>query len=253
VVVVDMQREIVAALRVKNEARWIREVLGSIAWCKAIYLMDDHSTDDTASIAAECGAIVLPSPFDGYDEGRDKEWLVTKIAAKHKRLTWVLMIDGDEVLEPGGESGIRKITDIGDGVVSFSLRILYLWNSRDMVRADGVYGRFRRPSLFRLLGQYSFKRTGVNGNLHCSCVPAACYAFFRTCNTALLHLGYMNREDRIRKWKLYNSMDPKNLAEGYDPSHPERGSYPHIVQGDIPQVPADVRLKHSGPLLLRAI
>jgi hypothetical protein len=63
----------------------------------------------------------------------------------------------------------------------------------------------------------------------------------------------MLREDRIRKWEFYNSLDPTNRAEGYDPRFPERRSYPHIVQGDIRQVPASARLIHAGPLELQAL
>jgi glycosyltransferase involved in cell wall biosynthesis len=245
--------QIVAALRVKNESRWIKEVLDAIKWCDAIYIFDDHSTDSTREIARECGAVVWESPFDGFDEGRDKEWLIKKVAEKHKIGTWVLMIDGDEVLEPGGEKAIKRMIARSIGVSAFSLRILYLWNSRKQIRIDGIYGTFARPRLFRLLGNYSFRRTGVNGNLHCFCVPAACYLGAMKSQTALLHLGYMNKEDRIRKWKFYNGMDPVNRAEGYDPAHPERGSYPHVIQGDVPEVPADIRLKHAGPLELRAL
>jgi glycosyltransferase involved in cell wall biosynthesis len=245
--------QIVAALRVKNESRWIKEVLDAIRWCAAIYLFDDHSTDSTREIARTCGATVFESPFDGFDEGRDKEWLIRKVADNHKIGTWVLMIDGDEVLEPGGEKAIRRMIACNSGVFAFSLRILYLWNSRKQIRVDGIYGTFNRPRLFKLMGQYSFKRTGVNGNLHCFCVPVANYFGFRRSQTALLHLGYMDKEDRIRKWKWYNGMDPVNRAEGYDAAHPERGSYPHIVQGDIPEIPAHIRLKHAGPLELRAL
>jgi len=245
--------EIVAALRVKNEARWIAEVLGAIRWCKAIYLMDDHSTDDTAEIARRCGAQVLPSPFDSFDEARDKEWLVKRIAQKHPLGAWVLMQDGDEVLEARGERTIRQAIDNRAGAAAFSLYVRFLWNSRDQYRVDGVYARFNRPSLFMLLGQYSFKRSGVAGNLHPSCIPAGNRPGYRRCPAALLHLGYMDREDRIRKWKFYNSMDPRNRDEGFDPAHPERGSYPHIVQGDIPEVPAGIRLKHSGPLKLEKL
>jgi glycosyltransferase involved in cell wall biosynthesis len=245
--------QIVGALRVKNEARWIREVLDAIKWCDAIYLFDDHSTDDTPDIAAECGAIVLESPFDDFNEARDKEWLISHVAQRHRIGSWVLMIDGDEVLEPGGETTIGRLISSQPGALAFSLRIIYLWNSRNQKRVDGIYGTFARPRLFKLTGNYSFKRTGVNGNLHCFCVPASCWIGARKSKTALLHLGYMNKEDRIRKWKFYNGMDPVNLAEGYDPRHPERGSYPHIIQGDVPEVPAEVRLKHAGPLELRAL
>src|SRR5512137_766708 len=142
-----MPADIVAALRVKNEARWIAEVLRALSWCKQTYLFDDHSTDETRDIAAACGAEVVASPFVGLDEARDKEWLSTLISGFHPAGTWVLMIDGDEVLERDGEAKIRANINSYPTAQAFSLRILYLWNSRDQVRTDGVYGRFSRPSL----------------------------------------------------------------------------------------------------------
>lgn len=245
--------DIVAALRVKNEARWIWEVLGSISWCGAIYLMDDHSTDTTRETASECGALVMPSPFNTFDEARDKEWLVSQVAAKHPLGTWVLMIDGDEVLEPCGEAGIRRDIAAHRSATAFTLGVKYLWNSRDQYRVDGVYGRFKRASLFRLMGKYGFRHSGAKGNLHPSCVPAANFAGCRRSAVHLLHLGYMYKEDRIRKWRFYNTLDPNNTTEGYDARHPERGGYPHIVQGDIPEVPAGIKLMHAGPLELRPL
>lgn len=245
--------DIIAALRVKNEGRWLREVLESIKWCSEIYLMDDHSTDDTREIASEYGANVLTSPFNTFDESRDKEWLVGNISKHYGIGNWVLMIDGDEVLEPGGEKKIRDTIANRAGATAFAPQIKYLWNSREQYRVDGVYRLFYRPSLFMMLSNYTFRRSGANGNLHPGCVPAVNRLGFRRCAASLLHLGYMDREDRIRKWKYYNAMDPINVNEGYDPAHPERGSYSHIVQGDIPEVPASAVLKHGGPLQLRAL
>lgn len=245
--------EIVAALRVKNEARWIKDVLDSVKWCNATYLMDDHSTDRTREIAKRSGAVVMESPFADFDEARDKEWLCARIAEKHKVGTWVLLIDGDEVLEPGGEAAIWKLLANNTNSLAWSLRILYLWDSPDQIRVDGIYGRFRRPSLFRMIGNYNFKRTGPKGNLHCSSVPAVHMASVKKCDIALLHYGYMNKADRIRKWKYYNGLDPHNRMEGYDAAHPERGSYCHVVQGDIPEVPASAILMHAGPLELRPL
>jgi hypothetical protein len=157
------------------------------------------------------------------------------------------------VLEPGGETKIKELLKANPGAAAFSFRILYLWNSRTQIRVDGIYGPYARPRLFKLLGNYSFRRTGVNGNLHCACIPAALLMMCQKSQVALHHLGYMEKEDRIRKWKFYNKLDSVNAAEGYEAAHPERGSYPHIVQGDIPEVPVNVRLKHAGPLKLRAI
>jgi glycosyltransferase involved in cell wall biosynthesis len=244
--------EIIAALRVKNEARWISEVLRAINWCVAIYLMNDHSMDTTAEIAREGGAVVLDSPFADFNEARDKTWLVGKVAEKHKSGTWVLMIDGDEILEPEGPRKIIKWISRNPYVPSFSLHVKYLWDSPTKIRVDGVFGRRDRPSLFRLTNEYAFTGWGPNG-LHCSCAPARLKRGFARSNVNLLHLGYKDKSDRINNWKYYNSIDPENIREGYDPKHPERGAYPHIVQGDIPEVPANIRLKHAGPLELRPL
>lgn len=250
---------IVAALRVRNEARWIGEVLESVGWCDQVYLFDDHSTDDTVRIAERHGATVIHSDFDGLDEARDKESLAARIAAEMPRSTWVLMVDGDEVLRRGGkekiEAAICRYADAWD-VLALSLRITYLWNDRHHYRADGVYGNFRRPSLFRLDQPLAFRTTpfGRQGaHLHCSSAPAAALTRCRPCRAELLHLGYMAREDRIRKWDYYNTIDPCNAVEGYDQRYPWRRAYPHIVQGDVPEVPAGVRLRHAGPLDIREL
>jgi hypothetical protein len=58
------------------------------------------------------------------------------------------------------------------------------------------------------------------------------------------HYGYMDREDRIKKYRYYQSVDPNNELED---------GYRHIVQGDIPEVPADAVLKVAGPLKLQRI
>lgn len=245
--------EIVAALRVKNEGRWIGEVLDALQWAKVVYLMDDHSTDDTKDIAKKRGVVVLDSPFDSFDEARDKEWLVEQVAKENANGAWVLMQDGDEVLETSGEGRIKEAIQRNPQALAFTIGIKFLWNSRTQYRIDGVYGRFRRPSLFILTKDWSFRRSGVNGNLHPSCVPAFNRRAIRPCSASLLHYGYMLKEDRIRKWKFYNGMDPVNTTEGYDPRHPERGSYPHIVQGDILEVPSGARLLHAGPLELRRL
>lgn len=242
--------DIVAALRVKNEARWIEEVLNSISFCKKIYLLDDHSTDDTKKIAKRCGATIYQSSFKTLDEARDKEYLLSIILSEQPQGTWVLMIDGDEVLMDNGEKLIEQSIRENPKNEAFSVRILYLWNSQNMVRVDGVYGRFVRPSIFKLGRSRLFRKTKNEGHLHCSSVPHDLLSRCIKCRVSYLHLGYMNREDRIKKWEYYNSIDPRDELEGYDKSHCERGSYPHIVQGDIEVVPANAVLKHGGPLKL---
>lgn len=230
---------IIGLMRVKNEARWIERAVRSIMpLCAAVLVMDDHSTDATALLAANCGATVFRSPYHGLDEARDKNLLLQK-ALDLSRPTWALMIDGDEELEESGSAKIRALMS-RPGPMAFSLPVRYLWDSPDQWRTDGVYGQFHRPSLWRLRRGQRFRSTGAAGNFHCGSVPYGLGAV--RCDAALLHYGYMLREDRIRKYAWYRSIDGGNLSED---------GYKHIVIGDV--FPADSRFRHGGPLHIQPI
>jgi glycosyltransferase involved in cell wall biosynthesis len=236
---------IVAMLRVKNEARWIAEVLDALKpCCERLFVMNNHSTDNTGDIARECGATVYDSPLTGpLNEAAEKDWLLRKVEAECPSGTSILCVDGDEVLEPSGPDKVRALAQ-SYNADAYQFRILYLWDDREHVRTDGVYGKFYRPSMFRLRPGLSFKRTGAHANFHCSSVPAQYIAPGRcaTSDVALLHLGYMDREDRIRKWKWYCSKDGANSVED---------GYKHIVIGDV--FPADSVFKWAGPLKIEAL
>lgn len=227
----------IGLLRVKNEARWIERALLSLQpLCDRMLVMDDHSTDETPELARQCGAEVLPSPFEGLDEARDKDWLLQHAGNSG----WAMMIDGDEELYAPDVEMVRAAC-ADPGAAAYSLRVLYLWNSPTHVRVDGVYGRFRRPSLFRLGAGLSFRRTGAGAtaNFHCSNVPEQLVARVRPCGARLLHYGYMLSEDRMRKYEWYTARDGANRAED---------GYRHVVIGDV--FPAESRFMHAGPLEL---
>lgn len=229
-------------LRVKNEARWIARVIESLLpLCERVYVLDDHSTDGTPFICSGIpGVTVFDSPFSGLDESRDKDYLLSHIRKDGADI--VVAIDGDEVLEPGGQDKIRRAVAQGN---AWTMRVLYAWNDDAHVRTDGVYSRMYRPSMFRLAAcTRGFLKTpfGNGANLHCSSVPQELlHGAIRT-DIRLLHLGYRDREDRLRKFHWYNSIDPNNPGED---------CYRHIVQGDLPDIPANARLRHAGPLTLQ--
>lgn len=253
-------------LRVKNEARWIRRVIESIQpVCDRIFVLDDHSTDGTPAICKQVHCDVFRSTFDSLDESRDKDWLLNKlyeaIPEEDQHWTkgnpaspyWALAIDGDEELVRGDEKFIRQAA-LGRAH-SYHLRIPYLWNDPKHIRVDRVYRRFEnlgRPSLFRLMNQaFRFLRTpfgkGPDGspvNFHCSSIPQELLGGAQPCPARLMHWGYMNASDRLRKYQWYNVIDPNNEAED---------RYRHIVQGDIPEIPAGAKLLHAGPLQLEAV
>lgn len=234
--------KLTAMLRVKNEARWLERVIRSIQpLCDPIYLFDDHSTDGTPGIAVRLGCVFMPSPFDGLDESRDKNYILDRVYADGNLGRWILAIDGDEELEEGGQAAIARLV-AGTSFESFSFRVLYLWNSPDQVRTDGVYGKFARPSLFRLREGLQFVATSHGGHFHCGNVPLQTLSKLGSSDICLLHYGYMDRAERVRKFEWYNKNDPNNEYED---------QYRHTVIGDL--LPPETRLKHGGPLTLEPV
>lgn len=233
---------IISMLRIRNEARWIAEVLESLhPVATEIHVFDDHSDDGTPDICERLGATVYHSPFQGLDETRDKNYLLRKVDLCSP--DFVLCTDGDEILDSATYPALTAaVSDCHFS--SFSFRVLYLWNDRHTVRKDGVYGNFWRPSIFRWFPKLTFRSTSAGGNFHCGNIPSNLNGASPKVAVNLLHLGYMLPEDRKRKFAWYNSMDPSNTFED---------NYRHMVQGDVPTVPADMRLRHGGPLLLEAI
>jgi glycosyltransferase involved in cell wall biosynthesis len=239
-------------MRIKDEARWIARVLAAMQpVCDQIFILDDHSTDGTREICQKFDKVRLfQSPFEGVREDRDKNFLLERLEQVASPGDWVLSIDGDEEIAPGGCDIIRDITSSGYPYDAYRFQVLYLWNSPDQIRVDRWYSNFSRTSLFRLRAGARFVSSSGAG-FHCGNAPEV--RNLSNCNVKLLHYGYMHREDRVRKWHFYNEHDPRNCNEGYDPSFPERMTYPHIVQGDIPEVPADAVLMYAGPLELKPL
>ena len=228
-------------MRCKNEARWIKRSIESILpLCNAgIAVFDDHSNDGTPDIVMTIpGVAMMHSPFAGTNEARDKNFLLAAMAP----CDWIVAIDGDEEIESYNFINLAAAMQTSKAD-SLSLPIWYLWDREDQMRVDGVYGNFHRESVFRPRPGARFHE-GPAPNFHCGNVPPLLRERREIVNAPLLHYGYMERDDRLRKYSWYNAKDPDNHSED---------CYRHMVQGDIVEVPADAVLKHGGPLKLRRI
>lgn len=231
----------IGLLRVRNEARWIERAVTSI-WpllCSEVVVLDDHSTDDTVAIARRLGCTVITSRAESINEALDRETLLQYAYCHPPVDGWCIMIDGDEALHEDDGDRLKWYLTV-PGYVALSPRIVYLWDSTRQERVDGCYRDFRRPSIFRMLPGLHFAGIG-DAALHCRNVPALLVHRAVPVPVRLLHYGYMLASDRLRKYAYYCRVDPANEVED---------CYRHIVQGDIPEVPASARLKHAGPLRL---
>ena len=248
-------------MRVRNEARWIARSIESVrelaTWQSEqsetpqthVYVLEDGSTDQTPELVEASGAVLVPSPYAGLglDERRDKNFL-TGLVRERCAPDWILCIDGDEELEPGGAEKLLRVLRTEPDVDVFSLGVLNLWDSADTIRVDGVYGKMGRQSLFRADTGAEFRSyyEGQPGHnhvgLHVSNAPFGLRT--QALNVFLLHFGYLHRADRVRKYRWILTIDPTNEHEDY---------YRHTIQGDLPEVPADVVLKHGGPLKVQRL
>jgi O-methyltransferase len=206
------------AMRIKNESSFIHEALTqALRLCRRVLVFDDHSTDNTVAICESFGdaVTVFRSPFEGLDEARDKNFLLGKIAELDPE--FVFWIDGDEVLEYDGPEQIYAAVAAAPRAAAWYLRIAYLWDHPEQVRVDGLFGNFRRLSLFRFRGQpvarLKFHVTGYGGNFHCGNVPSGLVGEHRELTVRLKHYGCMTQAQRLAKHAFYTSRDPGNQLE----------------------------------------
>ena len=231
-------------LRVRNDERYVGRAIDSfLPVCDQIVVLNDRSTDSTPEIcASKERTIVLDSSFQDLNESRDKALLLEAALKMFPKTTHCVLFDSDELLIQQDVPLLCEL--IATPGAAFSFHILYAWDREDQIRVDGVYSRFLRGSLFRPQAGDRFNATQHGGNFHCGSVPERLIQHTISSEVRILHLGYLLAEDRIRKWKWYQSIDPNNAVED---------TYRHMVIGDeaLGGLPATAVTRWAGPLKLQ--
>jgi len=233
-------------LRVRNDERYVGRAIESfLPVCDQIVVLNDRSSDNTAKICAMIPrTTVLDSTYTDLNESRDKTLLLDAAMMLHPSTSHCLLFDSDELLVQSDIPLLRKL--LSNPGSAFAFRILYAWNREDQIRVDGVYRNFSRGSLFRPQPGDNFQATTHGGNFHCGSVPERLVNRTISSEVRILHLGYLLAEDRIRKWKWYQSIDPNNTVED---------NYKHMVIGDeeFGGLPATAITRWAGPLVLHSL
>ena len=82
-------------LLAKDEEANLPRCLEALRWCDDVVLVDDYSSDATATIATDFGARVAQRHFDSFASQRN--WALAELGFEHG---WVLHLDADEVCTP---------------------------------------------------------------------------------------------------------------------------------------------------------
>jgi glycosyltransferase involved in cell wall biosynthesis len=98
---------------IKNEAANLPRCLGSVQWADEIFVVDSHSTDDSARIAEQHGARVEQFHFNGTWP-KKKNWALENLPFRNE---WVFILDADEVLPVEAEKEFASsIANAGETV-----------------------------------------------------------------------------------------------------------------------------------------
>lgn len=114
--------KIVVAAISKNEENFVKRFCDSAKDADAIYIADTGSTDNTVSVARECGAIVSEiciTPWR-FDHARN-----AGLAQIPKDVDIIIALDLDEVLEPGWREEIERVWVLGE---TTRLNYLFDWS-----------------------------------------------------------------------------------------------------------------------------
>lgn len=208
---------LVGMMLVRNEAgRYLRSVLEQFAaCCDEIAVLDDASTDATPDLCAEFGADVYRRAESGFGE----EWRARAQLWEHVALRspdWVLCLDADETLEPGGARVLPRVLDDAEaaGARSVAFRLYDMW-SPTHYRADRLWSAHTRwwPLCVRFEPQshweWPHRRQHVGRfprNL-----PQAPWA---AVDLRVQHWGWARAEDRAAKVARYRALDPDGTQGG---------------------------------------
>lgn len=231
---------IVTVLRVKDEERYIQHTLESLRPLGGpVILLDDGSTDSTPEIVKQCDWVEYHWQDLDMDEGRDRTWLYR--AALETGCPWILVIDGDEVLEPETpEYLLRAVEHCPDEVNVFALCFAEMASTPDapkrMWHGAVPYGLSEQTRMWRVRDADREHEFGSQfaGGLHCGVIPPMAGEIVKQClNAWVCAYGYETAEQqekklaryeidaqahaaRVRQMKNFNNFVPVRWVSGAD-------------------------------------
>jgi nitroreductase len=200
-------------IAVRNEERYLPGFLYHVRdHVDGILALDDCSTDGTANILKKEPRVVsiLQEEHHGpphANETKNRQRLLLEAVRLNGR--WVLCADADERFE---ESFLRRIPEEVErgertGKHVRCVRIVNLWNSRNLYRVDGVCGPRWAPRMFKMPEEFTERPFGLHQPWFPPELGNAPRAYM---NAYLYHLRMIERRDREKRIEKFQSIDPKS-------------------------------------------
>ncbi|MGX9132924.1 glycosyltransferase [Rummeliibacillus sp. JY-2-4R] len=199
---------------VKNESgRFLKQVLKShLNYIDEAVIIDDASTDDTVEICLEILKDIpvrlvrnKKSKFANEVSLRRQQWEET-ISTNPD---WIINLDADEIFEDSFAKEVQQLLEQDDFDV-YSFRLYDFWNSThyredEFWQAHQIY----RPFLVRYRKEVNYTWNEVP--LHCGRFPENIFELPNSISDLRIkHLGWINSEERLAKFKRYQALDPES-------------------------------------------
>jgi O-antigen biosynthesis protein len=222
---------IVACSRIKNGkdylGRWIEQM---DVLADKIVVVDDGSTD-SSRIILEIYKSAFSEKLTIIDQlgptphaGRDWNYLYNEIKPLSPK--WIIGLDVDELFEPKDLGKLKfELDNAQESVRAYSYPFFYMWDDMDHYRTDGDYKDVRAARIFRWYPEIAVPDRPT----HVTSYPPDTPLTFS--DVRLLHFGYMDPQERQRKYAYYTNRDkdPKLAGAGVS-------NYEHIIAKPLLEV-----------------
>jgi len=228
------ENKVVAMLRVKDGIIHIERCLSGLEkWVDEIVVLDTGSTDGTKGIIGlhlpEHGGKVVDFDFTTFkdsplQEFEERQYLLEM--AQERNPTWILRIDVDEVFEDRILDKLPLLLNpINPEILCWQFPMKTLWRGEEKYRADGNWGQMCPYALFRHIpGQELLNNEHPQG-FHIPSIPIFVARHIGFCNVNMVHWGYYQWEEVIRKFEWYGEVDTEKRRDDIG----GRGDYSHLV------------------------
>lgn len=178
-----------------NEADKISAAIASVKWADEVLVLDSYSTDDTARIATEMGAIVRQIPFTTF--GRLRNSAISECSHE-----WVFSLDADERCTPAARVEIERKLSRPDADAYYVPR--RNWFMGRWIKHSGWYPDYRQPQLFRK----SALLFDDNEEVHESFKINGKVGYFRS---DIIQIPFQNLEQLVNKMQRYSTLGARKL------------------------------------------
>jgi glycosyltransferase involved in cell wall biosynthesis len=188
-----------AYILVFNEAAKLKAAAESVLWADEIVVVDSHSTDDTAAIAAALGARVVQVSFNGFGDLRNH-------AIDACRCDWIFSLDADERCTAAVRDEILGLLAENAPAADVYRVPRKSFMMGRWIRGSGWYPNFRQPQLFRK-GSMRYTLEPVHeGYELLTTKPVG------TLHNAIWQFPFRDLEEILSKANRYSSLGAAKLA-----------------------------------------